>query len=77
MKFHNKVKGKIIIQVDKLGDRLDSSIELKGLAKDPDVCITTLLINYISESIRHGKDPKTLFEKNINQLVEMVKKKHK
>ena len=75
MKFHDKVKGKIIISVDKLGERLDSSIELKGLANEPDICITTLLINFISECLRHEKDPKSLFEKNVNRLEKMVKNK--
>ena len=74
MKFHNDLKGKIIINVDKVGERLDSSIALKGLANEPDVLMSTLLINYISTCIKNDKDPKVLFEKNADKLLKLIQK---
>ena len=71
MKFHNQVKGKITINIDKVNERLNSSMEFKGLAKDPDVVITSLLINFVSFAIKNGKDPQKIINSHLANIIEL------
>ncbi len=72
MKFHDEVKGKITINIDKIGTKLNSSINFKGLAKNPDVVLTSLLVNFVSFAINNGKDPKKIISQNLDSLIDMV-----
>ena len=74
MKFHNQVKGKITINIDKVNGRLNSSMEFKGLAKDPDVVITSLLINFVSYAIKNGKDPQKIISSHVTDMIKLFSK---
>jgi|GEM_PF-2149261 len=71
MKFHNQVKGKITINIDKVNGKLNSSISFKGLAEDPDVAITSLLINFVSFAIKNGKDPRKIISTNLEPMIKL------
>lgn len=75
MNFHDKVKGKITINIDKLNDKLNSSISLKGLANDTDVTTTTLLVNFVSFAIKNGKDPKKIISNHLDSIIKAVEEK--
>ncbi len=74
MKFGSQVKGKITINIDKIDKSLNSSVQLKGLANDTDVTLTSLLVNFVSIAIRNGKDPKKIIDNNLENIISMVKK---
>lgn len=75
MKFHDQVKGKITINIDKIADNLNSNIQLKGLANDTEVVLTSLLVNFVSFSLRNGKDPRKIIENNLEKIIQMVSEK--
>ena len=66
-------KGKIIIHLEKIGEKVNSSMELKGIAKQKELVLTTLLINFASLSIENDKDPKALIDKHLNSIIDMVR----
>ena len=66
-------KGKIIIHLEKIGEKVNSSMEFKGIAKQKELVLTTLLINFASLSIENGKDPKALIDKHLNSIIDMVR----
>jgi len=68
-------KGKIIIHVEKTGEKVNSNLELTGIAKQKELVLTTLLVNFASLSIENNKDPEELIEKHLKSIIEMVKKK--
>lgn len=72
MKFHDKVTGKIIITVDKIGEKLNSDITTKGLADEPDIVLTTLLVNFVLLAKKNGKDPEKLIENNLKNIISLV-----
>ena len=77
MKFHDQVKGKITINIDKINDSLNSNIQLRGLANDPDIALTSLLVNFVSYALRNGKDPQKIISNNLEGIIKMVDKKQK
>jgi len=66
-------KGKIIIHIEKDGDNINSNMELKGIAKQKEVALTTLLINFASYSLKKDKDPEKLIEKHLKSILVMVR----
>jgi hypothetical protein len=66
-------KGKIIINVEKIGEKVNSSMELKGIAKQQELVLTTLLINFASLSIENNKNPEALIDKHLKSIIEMIK----
>ena len=68
-------KGKIIIHLEKIGEKVNSNMELKGIAKQKELVLTTLLINFASLSIENDKDPKTLIDKHLNSIIDMVRQR--
>ena len=65
-------KGKIIIHVEKVGEKVNPSMELKGIAKQNELVLTTLLINFASLSIKNNKDPDLLIKKHLKSIIEMI-----
>ncbi len=74
MKFHDKVKGKIIISIDKIGENLNSDIQLKGLANNVEITLTSLLVNFASFALRNGKDPSKIVDNNLKEIIKMIEK---
>ena len=74
--FHQKNKGKISIEIEDVQGRVNSSMSRRGIAKKSETAITTLLVNFVSLSIEHGKDPKQLIEKHIDGIIELVNQKN-
>ena len=72
--LQNRNKGKIIIHVEKHCDKLNSNMELKGIAKQKDLVLTTLLINFASLSIENNKDPEELISKHMKRIIDMINK---
>jgi len=70
--LQNRNKGKIIIHVEKLGDKVNSNMELKGIAKQKELVLTTLLINFASFSIENNKDPEELISKHMKRIIDMI-----
>ena len=70
--FQERNKGKIIIHVEDIGGKLNSTMEYRGIAKKTETALSTLLVNFISLSIEKGKNPKKLFENNFNSILEMI-----
>ena len=66
-------KGKIIIHLENIGEKVNSSMELKGIAKQKELVLTTLLMNFASLSIENDKDPKALIDKHLNSIIDMVR----
>jgi hypothetical protein len=73
--FIERTKGKIIITVERENARLNSNMMRRGLARQPDVALTTLLINFVSLALEQDKDPKAIVDSSLQELVEMVKSK--
>ena len=72
--LHNPSIGKIIIHLEKELEKVNSTMELRGIAKDPEITLTTLLINFASLSLKEGKDPKKLIKKYFPLILEMLTK---
>ena len=75
MKFHDNVKGKIIISIDKIGENLNSNIQLKGLANNVEITLTSLLVNFASFALRNDKDPEKIVEDNLKNIIKMIERK--
>ena len=72
MYFENN-KGKIIIKLESVKGRLNSNMEFRGIAKNAETALTTLLVNFVSLSLEKGKDPEQMIEKHFNGIMEMLK----
>lgn len=72
--FHEKNKGKITIQIENNEGVVDSKMQRSGIAKKPETAITTLLVNFVSLSMEHNKNPKQVFEKHIDGIIELISK---
>ena len=72
--FEDKNKGKIIIQVEKEDQKINSTLKCNGIAKTPEIALTTLLINFVSLSIEKGKDPRTLIHKHLDGIITMIER---
>ena len=72
MYFENN-KGKIIIKLESVKGRLNSKMEFRGIAKNAETALTTLLVNFVSLSLEKGKDPEQMIEKHFNGIMEMLK----
>ena len=75
--FHEQHKGKIIIEIEDIQGKVNSSMGRRGIAKRSDIAITTLLVNFASLSIENGKNPKQLIEKHIDGIIDMILQKNK
>jgi len=72
MYFQNN-KGKIIIKVENVRGKLNSNMEFRGIAKNSETALTTLLVNFASLSIEKGKDPQQLIDTHFSKIIEMLK----
>lgn len=73
MPFNDKIKGKITITIDKIGENLNSNIATKGLGNNPDVALTTLLYNFVLLALKNEKDPEKLIQNNLQSIVSTLK----
>ena len=71
--YFEKNKGKIIIKVDNVHGKLNSMMEFRGIAKNTETALTTLLVNFVSLSLEKGKDPHQVIEKHFDGIVHMLK----
>jgi hypothetical protein len=72
MYFENN-KGKIIIKLENVKGKLNSSMEFRGIAKNTETALTTLLVNFISLSLEKGKDPEKVVDRHFSKILEMLK----
>lgn len=72
MYFENN-KGKIIIKVENTHGKLNSNMEFRGIAKNAETALTTLLVNFVSLSLEKGKDPKKVIDKHFSSILEMLR----
>lgn len=75
MYFDNKNKGKIEIHLEEVEGNLNSEIIRKGIAREHKNALTALLVNFVSLSLKNGKDPKELIDKHLDGILEMLSKK--
>ena len=66
-------KGKIIIKLETINGKLNSNMEFRGIAKNADTALTTLLVNYVSLSLEKGKDPQKMIDKHFQNILDMLK----
>ena len=71
--FNEQNKGRIIISVESEDSRLNSNMERKGIARKPDIALTTLLINFVSLALEKGKDPQAIIDSSLAELIGIVK----
>ncbi|MGF1635992.1 MAG: hypothetical protein ACFCUU_02890 [Cyclobacteriaceae bacterium] len=70
--FFSKNQGKIIINIDRGENELDSVMQRKGCASNADISISTLLVNFVSLALENGRDPKKVFNANIDSLIDKL-----
>ena len=73
--LQNRNKGKIIIHVERDGEKINSNMEYKGIAKKTELVLTTLLVNFASLSIENNKDPEEIIRKHLKGIIDMIKVK--
>jgi hypothetical protein len=71
--YFEKNKGKIIIKVDNVEGKMNSVMEFRGIAKNTETALTTLLVNFVSLSLEKGKDPQKVLEKHFDGILKMLK----
>jgi len=47
-------------------------MEFRGIAKNTETALTTLLVNFVSLSLEKGKDPKQMIDKHFKGILEML-----
>lgn len=67
-----KIKGKIIIHIENDNGKINSNMELSGIAKKAEIAITTLLVNFASLSLEKGKDPQEVLNKHFEGILKML-----
>ena len=72
--LNNRNKGKILINVEKDGEKINSNMIYRGIAKNPEVTLTTLLVNFVSLCLDKGKNPKNLIDKNLQDIINSMRK---
>lgn len=75
--LQNKNKGRITINIESDNEKLNSTMERRGIAKKTDIALTSLLVNFASFSIKQGKNPKELIDKHLEGIIEMILEKGK
>lgn len=68
----DKNRGKIIIEIVNENGKLNSKMQFRGIAKNAETAITTLLINFASLSLEKGKNPQVLIEKHFQGIMDML-----
>ncbi len=66
-------KGKIIIKLETIKGKLNSNMEFRGIAKNTETALTTLLVNFVSLSLEKGKDPQKMIDKHFQGILDMLK----
>ena len=69
--FHERNKGKIIIDVEIDNGKINSKLVRRGIAKKTEIALTTLLVNFVSLSIENDKDPVQLINKHLNETIKL------
>ncbi len=70
--FDQRNKGKIIIHIENEDGKINSTMEFQGIAKQSEVTLTSLLVNFASLAMKKGKDPKNLIDKHLTGILEML-----
>lgn len=73
MYFNDNVRGKIIINVNKTYDKLNSRIEYKGMAQKSEVALSALMLHFAEVAQKMGKNPIELLQKNEKNIENMLK----
>ncbi len=68
----DKNRGKIIIGIIDENGKLNSHMEFRGIAKNADTAITTLLINFASLCLEKGRNPQALIDKHFKGIVDLL-----
>ena len=72
MIFENANRGKVIISVQLIEDKLSSYIQRKGIAKEDKYALAAVLGTYISMCREAGRDPRKILDDNLQQLGEII-----
>ena len=75
--FEERNKGKIIIYIENDHGKINSKMEYHGIAKTPEIALTSLLVNFTSLSLEKGKDPRDIIEKHLSGIVKMLEGRKK
>lgn len=70
--FEERNKGKIIIHLENENGKINSNMEYRGIAKKPEIALTTLLVNFSSLSLEKGKNPRDIIEKHLTGILQML-----
>jgi len=72
MLFESANRGKVIISVQLMEDKISSHIQRKGIATEDKHAIAAVLGTYISICREAGKDPRKILDDNLQQLEEII-----
>jgi len=72
MLFESALKGKVIISIQLMEDKISSHIQRKGIAQENKYAIAAVLGTYISMCREAGRDPRKILEDNLLQLEEII-----
>lgn len=70
--FENRNKGKIVIHIENDNGKINSTMEFQGIAKQSEITLTSLLVNFASLARKKGKDPNILIDKHLTGILKML-----
>ncbi len=70
--FDNRNKGKIAIHLENDNGKINSTMEFQGIAKQTEITLTSLLVNFASLARKKGKDPKIFIDKHLSGILKML-----
>jgi len=74
--FGSRNSGKIVITIEKENEQLNSSLKRSGIAKSIEITLSTLLINFASIAVEHGKNPEDILDKNLPTILRKIQSNH-
>ena len=70
--FDVREKGKIIIQIENENGKINSSLVCRGVAKNTEIALTAMLVNFVSLSVDSGKNPRALIDQHLTGILKML-----
>lgn len=70
--YFEQNKGKIIIKLETVHGKLNSNMEFRGIAKNAETALSTLLVNFTSLCLEKGKDPQKVIDQHFQGILDML-----
>jgi hypothetical protein len=72
MLFESTNRGKVIISIQLIEDKISSQVLRKGVGRVDKYAIAAVLGTYLSMCKEAGRDPKKILEDNLRQLGDLI-----